>query len=231
MNYIKASTFRLQYASRLFINKMTTKEATEIIKPVAPELVLLGDIGKPDQKTRSFMKWCDDNYEKVYWVPGYLELSSREKKHTWYDQYSKCKDTIEGLNTILSSKLNVTYKNPNLQLLLTTRWHYEPSVSVYIDDNYGTKIMDEEDYYNMIYSDTKWLIKQTELSKNPVVWLTYSNMFTTLKIQDYNKLLCCIQGRSHYKCSSTYSFGQPLNAVNMGGNKQFLNNAVWEYKG
>lgn len=79
--------FRLQYASNLFVHQnYTWKQAVKLLTPgKAEHLALLGNIGHPtSQKTKDFVRWCADNWEQVYCVPGPLELQSKENLHGMY---------------------------------------------------------------------------------------------------------------------------------------------------
>lgn len=69
---------RIQYASKLFINK--TSNIHKLLKPSAPILALLGDIGSPfcDQ-TRKFIEWSTRQWDMVLWIPGVEEWATDDK--------------------------------------------------------------------------------------------------------------------------------------------------------
>lgn len=65
-------TVAFQYASALYSQKFNI--TVPYIYPVAPYLILSGNIGKTDvQTTYKFIQWCAMNYEKIWWVPGPVE--------------------------------------------------------------------------------------------------------------------------------------------------------------
>lgn len=80
-----ATPVPIQYTSDLHLEFFPEGKATfeELLKPVAPILVLAGDIGYPGaQRTRDFIAWCSDRWQHVIWVFGnheYYTLASRKK--------------------------------------------------------------------------------------------------------------------------------------------------------
>lgn len=81
-------SFRLQYASNLFVDLHTQKYAT-LVKPVGSTLALIGNIGKPhDVKTYHFLNYCSRNWDRVVWVSGTHELS---KAHTAREGFQSVK--------------------------------------------------------------------------------------------------------------------------------------------
>jgi hypothetical protein len=72
---------RIQYASNLFVHKNDSwKHAQAKLKVgAAQHLALLGNIGYPQNpKTKDFLRWCSDNWQAVYCVPGPIELQEKE---------------------------------------------------------------------------------------------------------------------------------------------------------
>jgi predicted phosphodiesterase len=76
----------IQYASDLHLEFFPeTKAAFEdMLKPVAPILVLAGDIGYPGaQRTRDFMAWCSERWRHVIWVFGNHEYYALRSQKNW----------------------------------------------------------------------------------------------------------------------------------------------------
>jgi hypothetical protein len=246
--------FRIQYASNLNLNKSCLKTVIQSIKPCAPTLALLGDIGTPEcERTEYFMKWCSSTYDKVYWVPGFLELSDTEnKKHTWVERYDYCSTQINKWNLdnlSLCSKKEVHLKSPDIQLLLTTLWH-PTEANLYMPSNNGPRPMNKEDFRIVMNTEYSWILRKSSVSTKPVVWLTYSSPYTdqinSIRVPlfmstyihplfrrsrsaklHYPNLLCNLYGYSNpaHSCSG----GTPWSSINMGGHSGFIKNAFWEY--
>lgn len=74
---IKATTtmkFRLQYASNLFVTKHHAPVFPHFLKPNAPILALVGNIGNPnDQRFDHFFQWATNQWDTIVYVPGQLE--------------------------------------------------------------------------------------------------------------------------------------------------------------
>ena len=67
-------SWSVQYTSNLFLN---TARCSRIVKPVAPNLLLLGNIGQwENHKTQDFLNYARGNWDKIFWVPSPHDLSS-----------------------------------------------------------------------------------------------------------------------------------------------------------
>ena len=79
--------FRLQYASNLFVD-LTKQPFQQLVKPAAPTLALLGNIGRPEHpKTYHFLNYCSKNWDSVLWIPGPHDLSNtREGRATFQEK-------------------------------------------------------------------------------------------------------------------------------------------------
>ena len=67
---------RIQYVSSLFVDCFEKVIPFHLVKPVAPVLVLSGNIGRPSSKqTSDFLRSCSRAWDYVIYVPGPLELT------------------------------------------------------------------------------------------------------------------------------------------------------------
>lgn len=94
----KPRPFRLQFASNLFVHRGAPDYKT-LLKPVAPTLALLGNIGNAGsnanyEATRDFLLFCTTNWRTTIWVPGHEELSS-PKPYLWSDIWTETKALAE----------------------------------------------------------------------------------------------------------------------------------------
>jgi hypothetical protein len=226
--YSKA--FRIQFASNLNVHKL--KNFKGLLNPVAPNLALLGNIGYPESPlTKDFLKFCDTNYERVFWVPGFVELSSN-KKHTWIERMESCRETIWNLkNVVLCQKQDTYIDDSKLQLLLTTLWH-PTNQPIYTHAKQGPRLMTKDDFKTLTVSEMNWLMHKTSISKLPVSWFTYSSPFLRSSKTTINHpgILTSLHGKSEFKNTATYSGGNPWSAVNMAGHSGYLNDAFWVYE-
>lgn len=79
---MKMRKFVIQYASNLFLHKNDSWKQAKALLTLrkAPNLALLGNIGNPtSEKTKDFVRWCSDNWNHVYCVPGPVELQSESR--------------------------------------------------------------------------------------------------------------------------------------------------------
>lgn len=89
-------TTKLQYVSDIHLETHNNNTSTElfktILKPSAPYLALCGDIGYPGAPLyESFLKYCSDNFEHVFYVAGNHEYYNDSKAI----KYLKNKASIE----------------------------------------------------------------------------------------------------------------------------------------
>lgn len=91
---------RLQYASDLHLEKSPKKTYEELLKPVAPVLVFLGDICRlQDTHLHSFFEWCSERWETVLWIPGTLEI--------WGSGFSDVDTGVSAMRSAVSPFANV----------------------------------------------------------------------------------------------------------------------------
>lgn len=110
-------SFHIQYASNLFVHlNYDWRHAKKLLTVgKAPNLALLGNIGLPrSQKTKDFIRWCSDNWDHVYCVPGPCELHHDDRLN---GLFSNLPDNI----TILD-QIEKRFENNNLVLLGCPLW-------------------------------------------------------------------------------------------------------------
>jgi hypothetical protein len=101
--------FHIQYASNLFVHRnQSWKQAQNLLTPrKAPNLALLGNIGNPhSEKTKNFIRWCADNWNHVYCVPGPLELQNEDRLNGLFPNLPKnltiLDQTVKNIDSNLS---------------------------------------------------------------------------------------------------------------------------------
>jgi hypothetical protein len=84
------SVCNVQYASSLFVDKFEKSIGAHFVKPVAPILVLNGNIGQAcNIQTFNFIRHCSRNWSTVLYIPGKYELESMYNEEQIY--YMKMK--------------------------------------------------------------------------------------------------------------------------------------------
>lgn len=238
-----SSVLRIQYASRLNVHLLSFKEAKKLLNPVAPVLALLGDIGQVNcKKTVDFLKWCEDSYDKIYWVPGYTELSSREGHiRPWFYQSDMIQSMIhrEGLTkTVFGSEHSIYLNAPNIQILMSTLWseHTTPKDLLTYSEESGTEVMTKEDIYELNKNTMDWLLFKTAKSHSPLVWLTYGPVISTsslvLPTFAHPKILAILNGNNSNSLPLSVSGklpGFPWYGINNAGHSNYNSQAFWEY--
>ncbi len=102
MNKLLRRTFRLQYASNLFVYREAAATHEEMLKPgVAPYLALLGNtvnIGTREArwKSQEFLSFCATNWKRTLLVPAMTELAVGG--HPWTDALEDLRVLVDGVN-------------------------------------------------------------------------------------------------------------------------------------
>jgi hypothetical protein len=110
------SKFAIQYASNFFVHQNATlKQSKYLLKTgICPNLALLGNIGNPrSQKTKDFIRWCSDNWDHVYCVPGPLELMDDHRLNGLFVNFPKNVHILDQSEKLV---------HPNLVLLGCPLW-------------------------------------------------------------------------------------------------------------
>jgi hypothetical protein len=110
------SKFAIQYASNFFVHQNSTlKQSKNLLKTgICPNLALLGNIGNPrSRKTKDFIRWCSDNWDNVYCVPGPLELMDNDRLNGLFVNFPKNVHVLDQTKKLVG---------PNLVLLGCPLW-------------------------------------------------------------------------------------------------------------
>jgi hypothetical protein len=92
--------FRIQYVGNLFVDKLFD-HFTKLVRPNrSPYLALCGNIGSPVSPTTvSFLEYCSDSWENVFWIPGPYELTQRKANGLLY-----YRDNLERIQELAAKK-------------------------------------------------------------------------------------------------------------------------------
>lgn len=114
---------KIQYCSDLHLEFQDNKNYLDRfpLKPEGDVLLLAGDIVlfKTMKKHEEFFKYCSDNFETTYWIPGNHEYYHFDLADVKTPLHEKIKE-----NVFLLNNQTVTYKN--VELLFTTLWSHIP---------------------------------------------------------------------------------------------------------
>ncbi len=87
---------RIQYASDLHLEHYDKVAFQPLLRPVAPTLVLAGDVGRPDRSTyRQFLQYCSSNWRDIFVVAGNHELYNSRHAGNWKHMPVGSVDTVQ----------------------------------------------------------------------------------------------------------------------------------------
>jgi hypothetical protein len=185
-------TFRIQYLSNLFLGtaKSVLQNPAKQIQPNAPYLALLGNIGRANcPETKDFLGWAENNFQRIYWVPGPLEYSSHSL--TWR-QRADATYTFLRTSGFKKTVFCQKYMEPLASgfLLATPTWHlgFSAGFDGQITDwsSYGSQVaLDMKQMFDLQDDETNWILRNSAKKSSSVFLLTYSPIsYTTLENQN-----------------------------------------------
>jgi len=183
---------RIQYASDLHLEFWTKVTFDETLEPVAPYLVLCGDVAKLDAlNLRQFLEYCSERWELIFWIPGNSEI---------WESSSSEKVSLEKMRSISSSYRNIKilYMNTYLleeddeKILLVglPLWHKSrDGAMLHYNKNIYIKAIsapvDSEIFNDAHLHNVEFLKKIIKTSRYPLVVCSYYPPFTWLYEEDW----------------------------------------------
>lgn len=116
----------IQYVSDIHLEFHDKIYPEMFVKPVAPYLALVGDIGVPDLSSYAvFLKWCSQNWKEIFLVAGNHEYYNVrcEIKTDMMSKKEKIKQICQGLPNVHFLDCSSVYlPEYNLRILGCTLW-------------------------------------------------------------------------------------------------------------
>ena len=185
---------RIQYASDLHLEHYDKVAFQPMLKPVAPLLALVGDLGHPERSTyRDLIQYCSRNWRHVFVIAGNHELYSSVKR--------PAEQLLAQCESIVSEFANVHFMNrrrvecEGVTFLGATLWTnltgHEDIARRYMSDyrhiyNTDGRQVEPEDTTAWHLRDRNWIREQLESCKGPTVILTHHLPMRDLISEKYN---------------------------------------------
>jgi hypothetical protein len=238
--YHRMGPFRIQYLSNLFLSNKNSATASAVfpasIKPVAPYIALLGNIGKHDcQKTAEFFSMLEKypEIQRIFWIPGWLEMSSNPPV-AWRKQTEYFYKSIQDWNlkkTAFCQKFEWTHPSIPLKILCTPGWHYTmDSYGKLYDWNSKGELyqMTPLDFLALQINELHWITDKVEKNTDSIFLLSYSPIPHI--VFNSKKLDCHLYGTSYTNTSSSATGGHnPWCGFNMVGSTGYRPDAMLEW--
>lgn len=223
---------RIQYASNLFVNKLTLQESSKLLKPVAPVLALLGNIGHPHcNRTKAFMIWAEQNYDRVLWIPGALEYSSEGREATTWNE--KADRVYESLNhwslrrTTFCQKLDFIYPGTEINILATSLgFPLDYSNQYYVWNTKGEQTrMTSNEQQSFMKDELHWLRRHLQKKHTPTIVLSHQPVLSNFGYSTH--LVINIHGIWENDIISFTGGKNPWRAINMAGHRGYISDAYF----
>ena len=165
----------IQYASDLHLEFFPRVEFETLLKPVAPILVLAGDIGPVGgggagaQRTRDFIAWCSERWRHVIWVFGnheyYIMYAQKRWKFLSADKLLTMEEREAAARIWLATLPNVHFLQAESVVLEGIRFFGATLWSHVTEETHAA--------YGQEMADFKAIIAERQVDGNPVA-LTYA---------------------------------------------------------
>lgn len=169
---LSKNIFRLQYASDLHLELNKINDFSKIIKPIAPFLALVGDIGHISTPSyKPFFDYVSKEFEQVYYVPGNHEYKSFPKSNnsenykTLYQLNYQMKKFCDSYNNIHYLYRNsIKLDNFNVGIIGSSLWTpYFSSKQIYV----GIETNLCQQYSNHLHQlDLTYINEKCQMFKN-----------------------------------------------------------------
>lgn len=245
---LRIARHRIQYASNLCISGKRLCHPSQYLLPVqGAHLALLGNIGRPNQELAEFFRWCEYNYDHIYWVPGDLELSSpREAKQDIHERPMFLSEWLRNQSihhVSVCTKHVLHLQNPSVTLLFTPMFHRTREESHPILHQYQNGDLHEvknRHLKRLEREETDWLLQEVVKSLSPTICMTATEVNWRTPLMKYHKqdinpkkIIGMLYGRTSeatLECrTESSSKGLPWRGVNMFGHKYYNPYAFLEY--
>jgi hypothetical protein len=230
-------TVNIQFLSNLYIRHQSLSTLQNLVKPSAPCLALLGNIGQAGcPRTEEFIRWANSQFDTVFWVPGALEYSSpKNESVTWRDRADQIYQDLESWNatrTIFCQKMDYTIPDTNLRVFASPFWgnFFNPHARHRILDWNGNSQqirMNNNHFTDLQYDEITWLLgKIYRLEKGQTSIVLSHSPIPHLIMSPYN-VFCHLYGTEQDASDRVISGGKdPWVGLNMVGSPHYRKNAI-----
>jgi hypothetical protein len=230
-------TVNIQFLSNLYIHNQSLSTLQRLVKPSAPTLALLGNIGQPScDRTKEFLQWTNSQFDTVFWVPGSLEYSSPKKESvTWRERADQIYENLQiwkTERTIFCQKFDYTHPESNVRIFASPFWGFafNPLNRHRILDWNGRServLIDNTQLSELQYNELMWLMgKIYRLQKGQTSIILSHSPIPYLLLKPYN-VFCHLYGTEQDGSAKVVSGGKdPWIGLNMVGSKHYNKSAT-----
>jgi len=190
--YTVIEPYKLQYISDIHLEYLNTFPR---IKPIAPHLALLGDIGNPFLSNyHELLTYTSYNWEKIFILTG---------NHEYWQENKTMQEVDEHIQSLSTSYKNIFFLNnnthmvtPEYMILGTTLWsHIQSEPKTLFGDDISILINKQQhirwNNINSIYNhNTNWLINELNLVKSQNILIHNDNHNNNMVTQKCKPIKC-----------------------------------------
>jgi hypothetical protein len=121
INISRLNKLKFQTIGNLYLNNIEKDTLRSFVKPYAPNLIVTGNVCNID----NLVKFCEHlsfNYDKVFFVPGIMELSNNNTKYTVNELVQIIELICNRFNIIPLSNSSYNWTDYDLEIVGSTYW-------------------------------------------------------------------------------------------------------------
>jgi hypothetical protein len=230
---------RIQYASNLFLSAGNPTLFSSPIKPVAPYLALLGNIGQPNCKyTRQFFKHTEKEFDKIFWIPGALEYSTPHNSLIlpWQKRGELFYKSIQDWDltkTVFCQKY-VFPLDISLSIIATPCWymtvgnHHKMKIYTYDIKTQRNRQMKQLDFLHLYFDELSWIQSKASISQTNNLLLTHAPIDPII-LKEKNIVYHLYGTQCHEIPISKTGGHDPWVGINMWGHNNYDKKAFVEH--
>jgi len=167
INYgTNVNKINVQTIGNLYLNKIEKDTLQTFIKPMGSNLIITGNISHVNTNLVKFLDYASFNFDKVFYVPGIVELSNTNTKYSIKELLETLQGCCKLYNNIhLLNNSSYYWTDYDLQIVGSIYWGKVKEARLFLDSP----------YYSNMYEHSKALITPgmiNTLHTNSVTYLS-----------------------------------------------------------
>jgi hypothetical protein len=174
-----------QNIGNLYLRQFNDSALQQLIKPKKSNLIISGNISYINNNIFKLLTFASINFEKVFYVPGIMELSNENTNYTvdeLVETLQICCSKYYNVEVLSNSSYNWT--DYDLQIVGSTYWGNVKQNKLFMDSQYYSKMYDKyrklmtPDMINELHTNSVKYLSKLDLRTNKIL-ISHYPMYTT----------------------------------------------------
>jgi hypothetical protein len=174
-----------QNIGNLYLRQFNDSALQQLIKPKKSNLIISGNVSYINNNIFKLLTYASINFEKVFYVPGIMELSNENTNYTVDESLETlqiCCSKYYNVEVLSNSSYNWT--DYDLQIVGSTYWGNVKQNKLFMDSQYYSKMYDKyrklmtPDMINELHTNSVKYLSKLDLRTNKIL-ISHYPMYTT----------------------------------------------------